>query len=487
MTGERLAAWALAKQYGKDVTYSGPLFKTMKVEGNKAVLSFDYADDGLMTPDNEPVKGFIVAGEDRRFYPATALIRGDKLEVSAPQVSVPVAVRYAYCNFFRVNLYNKAGFPATPFRTDTWEPDSYARWFADSEMVRFPKAYQLDHGKRLFFGYAQGVGCCAMLRMWKKTGERRYFDYVEQWADSLINDKGEIHLYHVETYNLDYINSGKVLFDLYRETGKEKYKTAMDVLVKQLKNHPRTLEGAYWHKLIYQHQIWLDGLYMASPFLAQYGAEFNKPEWIDEAVKQFTLCQKHTYDAKTGLYHHAWDESKSQRWADPETGHSPNFWGRSIGWWFMAMVDALDFIPENHEGRARMIGWIQGLAEVLPAYQDKNGLWYQVLDQPKRKGNFPEASVTTQFMYAYAKAVNKGYIDPKYRAVAEKAFKGLKSKLMVERQDGTLTLTRCCQVGGLGGHPYRDGSFEYYIGEKMRDNDAKATGPFIMGCLELNK
>ena len=375
VTGERLAAWALAKQYGKDVTYSGPLFKTMKVEGNKAVLSFDYADDGLMTPDNEPVKGFIVAGEDRRFYPATALIRGDKLEVSAPQVSVPVAVRYAYCNFFRVNLYNKAGFPATPFRTDTWEPDSYARWFADSEMVRFPKAYQLDHGKRLFFGYAQGVGCCAMLRMWKKTGERRYFDYVEQWADSLINDKGEIHLYHVETYNLDYINSGKVLFDLYRETGKEKYKTAMDALVKQLKNHPRTLEGAYWHKLIYQHQIWLDGLYMASPFLAQYGAEFNKPEWIDEAVKQFTLCQKHTYDAKTGLYHHAWDESKSQRWADPETGHSPNFWGRSIGWWFMAMVDALDFIPENHEGRARMIGWIQGLAEVLPAYQDKNGLW----------------------------------------------------------------------------------------------------------------
>ena len=258
VTGERLAAWALAKQYGKDVTYSGPLFKAMKIEGNKAVLSFDYAGEGLMTPDNEPVKGFIIAGADCRFYPATAVIKGDKLEVSAPQVAAPVAVRYAYCNFFRVNLYNKEGFPATPFRTDTWQPDSYARWFADSEMVRFPQAYQLDHGKRLFFGYAQGVGCCAMLQMWKKTGERRYFDYVEQWADSLIDDKGEIHLYRVETYNLDYINSGKVLFDLYRETGKEKYKTAMDALVRQLKNHPRTLEGAYWHKLVYQHQIWLN-------------------------------------------------------------------------------------------------------------------------------------------------------------------------------------------------------------------------------------
>lgn len=364
---------------------------------------------------------------------------------------------------------------------------SYARRFADSEMVRFPQAYQLDHGKRLFFGYAQGVGCCAMLQIWKTTGERRYYDYVKQWADSLINEQGEIHLYDMATYNLDYVNSGKVLFDLYRETGDERYKKAMDVLIRQLKNQPRTLEGGFWHKLIYQHQMWLDGLYMASPFMAQYGAEFNKPEWIDEAVKQFRLCHEHTYDAKTGLYHHAWDESKSQRWANPKTGHSPNFWGRSIGWWFMAMVDVLDFVPENHSGRADLIGYIKGLAEALPKYQDKDGLWYQVIDQPTRKGNFPEASVTTQCMYGYAKAVNKGYIDAKYRAVAEKALQGLKDKLLVETPNGTLSLTRCCQVGGLGGNPYRDGSFEYYIGEKMRDNDAKATGPLIMGCLELEK
>ena len=487
VTGERLAAWALAKQYGKKTAYSGPLYKSMKVKDGKVTLTFDYAEGGLQTPENAPVKGFFLSGADARFYPATATVQGSKLELSAPEVPQPVAVRYGYGNFFRVNLYNKAGFPAVHFRTDHFAPDTYARWFADSEMRRFPKAYQLDHGKRLFFGYAQGVGCCAMLRMWRQTGEQRYFDYVEAWADSLINEKGEIHLYDMSTYNLDFINSGKVLFDVYRETGNEKYKKAMDELIKQLKRHPRTLEGGYWHKLIYQHQMWLDGLYMASPFMAQYGAEFNCPEWIDEAVKQFTLCHKHTYDAGTGLYHHAWDESKSQRWANPETGHSPNFWGRSIGWWFMALVDALDYIPEGHSGRADMISWIQGLADTLPKYQDKAGLWYQVIDQPNREGNFPEASVTSQCMYAYAKAVNKGYIDAKYKAVAEKAFKGLKDKLLVENTDGTLTLTRCCQVGGLGGHPYRDGSFEYYIGEKMRDNDAKATGPFIMGCIELNK
>jgi unsaturated rhamnogalacturonyl hydrolase len=365
--------------------------------------------------------------------------------------------------------------------------NSYAQRFADSEMARFPQAYQLDHGKRPFFGYAQGVGCCAMLAMWHNTGERRYYDYVKQWADTLINDRGEIYLYSMESYNLDFVNSGKVLFDLYNETHDQRYRLAMDTLAKQLKNQPRTCDGGFWHKLIYQHQMWLDGLYMASPFLARYGAEFGHPELVDDAVKQFRLCHKHTYDEKTGLYHHAWDESRSQRWADPETGHSPNFWGRSIGWWFMALVDALDYIPADHDGRADMIGYIQGLAESLPKYQDADGLWYQVLDQPTREGNFPEASVTTQFMYAYAKAVNRGYIDKKYRKVAEKAFEGLKKKLIVENADGTLTLTRCCQVGGLGGNPYRDGSFEYYIGEKMRDNDAKATGPFIMGCLELGK
>ena len=397
-----------------------------------------------------------------------------------------MAVRYGYGTFFRVNLFNKAGLPAVPFRTDTFAPDTYYRLFADSEIRRFPEAWQLDHGKRLYFGYAQGVGCCAMLQVWKKTGDRRYFDYVEAWADSLVDNKGDIYLYKKETYNLDYINSGKVLFDLYDETQKEKYKLAIENLIDQLKKQPRTTDGGFWHKKIYPNQMWLDGLYMASPFMARYGAEFNRPEWIDEAVKQFTLCHQHTYDTKTGLYYHAWNEDRSQRWADPETGHSPNFWGRSIGWWFMALVDALEYIPQDHSGYADMIKWTKELAETLSKYQDKNGLWYQVIDQPSRTGNFPEASVTTQCMYAYMKAVNKGYIDSQYRAIAEKAFKGLCNKLLISNSDGTLTLTRCCQVGGLGGKPYRDGSFEYYIGEKMRDNDAKATGPFIMGCIELN-
>lgn len=359
--------------------------------------------------------------------------------------------------------------------------------FADSEMKRFPEAWQLDHGKRLYFGYSQGVGCQAMLDVWKQTGDRKYLDYVINWADTIINDQGEIHLYKVETYNIDYIKPGTVLFDVWKQTGKEKYKLAMDRLVKQMKNHPRTHEGAFWHKLIYQHQIWLDGLYMGSPFLAEYAVTFNKPELMDDVVNQFIVCAKHTYDAKTGLYYHAWDESKNQRWANKETGQSPNFWGRSVGWWFMALVDVLDYVPVDHPQRPELLKMINGLAETLPKYQDKTGLWYQVMDKGAVGGNYLEASVSSMFMYSYAKAVNKGYIDKKYRAVAEKAYDGLMKNLIVKNADGTLTLTKCCAVGGLGGHPYRDGSFEYYVNERIRDNDAKGTGPFIMGCLQLGK
>ena len=359
--------------------------------------------------------------------------------------------------------------------------------FADSEMKRAPQAWQLDHGKRLYFGYAQGVGTLAMLKVWEETGDDKYLDYVVEWADTLINNEGEIHLYKVETYNIDYINSGKVLFEVYRQTGEDKYKLAMERLVNQMKHHPRTHEGVFWHKLIYPHQIWLDGLYMGSPFLAEYAVTFNQPQLIDDVINQFIVCARHTYDQATGLYYHAWDESKNQQWANKMTGQSPNFWGRSIGWWFMALVDVLDFIPADHTQRPELINMIQGLADTLPRYQDKTGLWYQVLDQGDREGNYLEASVSSMFMYAYAKAANKGYISQTYRSVAEKAYEGLMRELIVENGDGTLTLTKCCSVGGLGGNPYRDGSFEYYISEKIRDNDAKATGPFIMGSLQLNK
>ena len=359
--------------------------------------------------------------------------------------------------------------------------------FAESEMKRFPQAWQIDHGKRLYFGYGQGLGCLAMLNVWNKTGDEKYFKYVEAWADTIIHDDGSIHLYKREAYNLDYINPGKILFLLYEKTGKEKYKLAIETLMAQLKVHPRTLEGAYWHKLIYPHQIWLDGVYMADPFIAEYGKFKQDTSYYDDVINHILITAKHTYDKKTGLYFHAWDESKKQLWANKETGQSPNFWGRSVGWWFMALVDVLDFVPEDYPRREQILSIIEGLAQTLPTYQDKDGLWWQILDQIGQKNNYQEASVNSMFMYAFAKAVNKGYIDGAYREVAEKTRLGIENRLLRKEADGTLTLIQCNAVAGLGGHPYRDGSYDYYVNERIRENDAKATGPFILGLLELDK
>lgn len=363
----------------------------------------------------------------------------------------------------------------------------YSIRFADSELKRFPEAWMFDHGRRLFFGYTQGLGTKAMWEMWKYTGDRKYADWVLQWADTVINDDGSIHMYNKEAWNLDFINSGKTILNVYEYTKEKKYLIAIEDLIDQLVKQPRTSEGGFWHKQIYPYQMWLDGIYMASPFMAQYGHMFNKPQWIDEAIHQVTLCFKRCFDEETGLLHHAWDESKSQRWANPHTGQSTTFWGRSMGWYYMAVVDVLDFVPVTHPRRQELIHIVQHLAKVLPPWRDKDGLWYQVPNQVQREGNYAEASVNTQVMYAMAKAINKGYIDKKYRRVTQSIFRGLQKRLLKTEPDGTLTLIQCCAVAGLGGNPYRDGSYEYYINERIRENDGKATGPFIMACIELHK
>ncbi|WP_312788596.1 glycoside hydrolase family 88 protein [Sphingobacterium sp.] len=365
----------------------------------------------------------------------------------------------------------------------TLTAQSMYRKFADSEMKRFPEAWQLDHGKRLYFGYSQGLGCLAMLKVAEKTGEAKYFNYVEKWADTLINEKGEIHLYELSAYNVDFVNSGKILFELYEKTKKEKYRLAIETLVQQLKYQPTTLEGGYWHKLIYPHQIWLDGVYMTGPFLAKYAKLSKDDQYYDKAVDEILITAKHTFDAKTGLYYHAWDESRKQAWANPQTGQSPNFWGRSIGWYFMAVIDVLEELPKDHIRRGELIKLVQSLATNLAKYQDDEGLWWQVIDQAGRARNYQEASVNSMFLYAYSKGINQKYLSKSYKNLIDKLYLGIQKKLL-KQENGLWTLIQCNAVAGLGGNPYRDGSYDYYVSERIRDNDAKATGPFIMGCIE---
>jgi len=258
------------------------------------------------------------------------------------------------------------------------------------------------------------------------------------------------------------------------------------LLRKQMQTHPRTSESGFWHKKIYSHQMWLDGIYMASPFLAEYAETFNEPALFDDVANQIILMEKHARDEKTGLLYHGWDESRQQRWANPETGQSPNFWGRAMGWYAMALVDVLDFLPSDHPNRPKVIAILQRLATAISNYQDVDtGLWYQVVDKGGKEGNYLESSASCMFVYSFAKAVKHNYIDENFMTVARKGYDGILKHFIEVDDTGEVHIHKGCSVAGLGGNPYRDGSYEYYISEKIRSNDPKAVGPFILASLEF--
>lgn len=334
--------------------------------------------------------------------------------------------------------------------------------------------------------YELGVILKGFEKLWERTGDERYYDYIRTNMDPFIGPDGAIGTYDMADYNLDQINAGKMLFPLYARTGEARYRQAADTLRKQLRQHPRTSEGGFWHKQIYPYQLWLDGVYMAGPFLAQYGVTFDEPEAIDEVVHEILLVARYTRDAKTGLFYHGWDEKRHQVWADPVTGLSANFWGRAMGWYAMALVDVLDVLPEAHPDRATVIGVLQGLAAAVRNVQDPvTGVWYQVVDKPTYEGNYLEASASSMFVYALAKGVRKGYLDASYEDVVERGYAGILEQFVTVDDEGLVSVNQICAVAGLGGQQQRDGSFAYYISEPIESNDPKGVGPFIMASLEL--
>jgi unsaturated rhamnogalacturonyl hydrolase len=358
---------------------------------------------------------------------------------------------------------------------------------AQTLMIKHPSAYQIDEKTTPKWDYVHGLVMTSFEQLYKKTNNQKYYNYLKSYADSTIAADGSIPSYSMEKYNIDMIVSGNILFFLHDKTKDNKYLVAMRTMREQLSKQPRTNQGGFWHKKIYPNQMWLDGLYMGSPFYAQYTSKFEKGENLNDVAKQFELIQKHLIDSKTGLFYHGWDESKEMAWANKETGTSPNFWSRSLGWYAMALVDALDYFPENHPKKIELIAYLNSLSNSLVKYQHSSGLWYQVTDQGDRKGNYLEASGSAMFAYAFAKGANKGYLPKEYIIYATKAFDGITRDLIQVTPEGYTIITQACAVAGLGGNPYRDGSYDYYINERKKDNDPKATGPFILAALELNK
>ncbi|MBN1887411.1 MAG: glycoside hydrolase family 88 protein [Thermoflexales bacterium] len=334
--------------------------------------------------------------------------------------------------------------------------------------------------------YEAGVILSGIRQVWLKTSQSQYYDYIKASLDELVDHEGTIRTYRLEEYNLDQINEGKLLFFLYDQSGDERYIKAARLLREQLRTQPRTSQGGFWHKQIYPHQMWLDGIYMACPFYAEFARRFDEPRSFDDIALQISLIEKHTREPKSGLLYHAWDSSKSQAWADPKTGRSPHFWGRAMGWYAMAIPDVLDHFPQDHPERGKLISIFQRLAAAITAVQDESsGVWYQILDQAGRDGNYLEASVSCMFVYALAKGVRCGYLDRKYLDVARRGYKGILEQFVRVDEAGLVNLERICSVGGLGGQPYRDGSFEYYISEKIMANDYKGVGAFVLASIEV--
>jgi unsaturated rhamnogalacturonyl hydrolase len=388
--------------------------------------------------------------------------------------------------FFTTPILHAADAPPS----DEFAGSTPLQWsvrMADSEMARRGDSLAWKEGGTAKWDYTTGLFTLSLLKLHERVDDPRYIAFAESTMSSFISTNGTIHGYKIEDYSLDNINPGKTVLALYGLTKEERYKKAADRLRAQLDIQPRTSEGGFWHKQRYPHQMWLDGLYMGSPFYTEYAKLFHEPTAsFDDVAKQIRLVAAHTYDPGSGLFYHGWDETKKQAWADKTTGASSNFWGRAMGWYAMALVDVLDDFPKDHPARPEIVAVLKRLSDGVVKHQDtESGVWWQVVDQGGRPGNYLEATASSMFVYAMAKGVNHGYLSRDYVPAIVKGYKGIINKLIKTDAKGNVSLTQCCSVAGLSGS--RDGSFAYYIKEPIVDNDLKGVSPFILAGIEVEQ
>lgn len=383
---------------------------------------------------------------------------------------------------------------------------NYSQWLTYSEMKRVPKSYLLDFSSKPKWSYVMGIELEAMLDTYLKYGGDDILAYCREYTDTMIASNGAIRGFRMEDYNLDNIRTGHFVTRMYQLQPEKKNLLAMQLMMKQLKKQPRTIaDKVYWHKAIYSYQVWLDGIFMGLPFYTLTARDLLKQKdaqkIYDDAVNQISVTYQRTFDPKTGLNRHAWDETHEMFWADKETGLSQHCWGRAQGWYTMALIELLDALPENYSRRGEVIELLRKDLDAVIKWQDKKtGVWYQVMDSPEREGNYLESTCSSMFAYALLKAYRKGYLGEKYRDAGIKAYKGIINNFIRVNADKTISLTQCCAVAGLGPgisakvlkaapkvkeNKRRDGSFQYYLSEPVRDNDAKGVGPFIWASLEM--
>ena len=395
----------------------------------------------------------------------------------------------------------------------------YSEWLTYSEMQRVPKSYLLDFSSKPKWSYVMGIELEGMLDTYLRYGGEAIRQYCQEYTDTMIYASGDIRGYNILDYNLDNIRTGHFVTRMYQNWPEAKNLKAMQTMMKQLQDQPRTIaDKVFWHKAIYAYQVWLDGIFMGLPYRvltapittsAKDAKKGAVTKIYDDAVNQLKITYARTLDPKTGLNRHAYDETRKTFWADKETGLSQHCWGRAQGWYTMALIEVLDALPEDYARRSEVIDLLVKDFDAILKWQDKEtGVWYQVMDSPGREGNYLESTCSAMFTYALLKAYRKGYVGEQYRDAGVKAYKGIIKNFIRVNEDKTISLTQCCAVAGLGPaatpeveaamkkvnpkgsvkeNTRRDGSFNYYLSEPIRDNDAKGVGPFIWASLEMEQ
>lgn len=379
---------------------------------------------------------------------------------------------------------------------------SMAQWMTYSEMKRTPKSYLLDFASKPRWNYAVGIELEGLLDTYRVHGDDSILNYLHTYRQKMIDERGDVVGYDYNAFNLDNVRPAKFILRMQQYGAKKGEKIALKTFMKQLLNQPRTREGVFWHKAIYANQVWLDGIFMGLPFYCDYAVKNCSPRKarriLDDAVNQMMQTDRRTYDEKTGLWKHAWDETHKQFWANPHTGQSRHTWARALGWYVMAMTECLDVMPDDYPRKAEVVALLQKVMKAVVQYQDKKSrVWYDVLDVESPK-NYLESTASCMFAYVLLKGSRMGWLDTDFNEAGKRAYEGILKRFIRVNEDRTITLTDCCSVSGLGPGkgPFvpagkenykRDGSFDYYMSEPIRDNDAKGIGPFIWASLEMER
>ncbi len=329
---------------------------------------------------------------------------------------------------------------------------------------------------RPFWNYEDGCVYKGALDLAAASQATRYFDFAYRAIGERTANDGTLTGFDANELNIDNVNAGKALFTLLARTGEARFRLAIESQHAQLERHPRTKSGNFWHKKIYPNQVWLDGLYMAQPFRCAYAALTSRKEIVDDVVAQFRHVRSTMRDARSGLYYHGWDESRAERWSNPVTGCSPCFWGRAMGWYVMALVDCVELL---RDGRAELSAELRDVSDALLRVRSADRLWYQVLDQGARAGNYEESSATLMIAYALMKGARLGVLDASRGEAGARTYESAVARFLIADE-----LTGVCAVAGLGNVPYRDGSYEYYLSEPVVANDPKGAGAFMMATAE---